>query len=177
MHPIHTARLFLRPLAAGDEDLYCRLYADPVVMRHIAPVLLHDAALCGFRSALQQQGAKRLSWIITERGTGIEHGLLGVVADGAQAEIGVMLFEDSQARGIACEAIPAVAAELFRAPALARLWTRHATANDAAAALMRHLAFEPWAVMGQPVGERRWHLTRERCLRNHAPMAARRTSG
>jgi RimJ/RimL family protein N-acetyltransferase len=157
-----TQRLYLRPLGDADESLYCRLYTDPVLMQHIAAPMTPEAAQRSFGVALKQQGGARMVWVISERDGGAERGILGVVPKDESTEVGVMLFADGQARGLAVEVIAAIADFLFQSTAILRLWTRHSSANGPASVLMRKLGFEPLTTDGMPTGELRWQMTRKR---------------
>ena len=111
-----TARLHLRPIGEGDEALYCGLYTDPDLMRHIAAPMTLEAAKRSFGAACRQQSWMKQRWILLERSSAvpISIGQLGLFVDadatqGASAEIGVMLLDDWQKRGYAAEAIMAMA--------------------------------------------------------------------
>jgi ribosomal-protein-alanine N-acetyltransferase len=177
MQPFDTPRLHLRPLGEADEALYCQLYTDPELMRHIAAPMSIEAAQRSFHSALKQQGGARMIWVIVERDGGAERGILGIVPKDDAAEVGVMLVADGQARGFAAEVIAAIADILFQSTAIRRLWTRHASANGPASVLMRKLGFEPLHVDGlsvdsgladsgpadgMPAGELRWQKIDQR---------------
>jgi len=175
MRTFDTQRLHLRPMDDGDEALYCRLYTDPVLMRHIAAPMSAERAHRSFHTVLKQQGGSRMIWIITEHGGEAACGILGVFPDNDAAEVGVMLVPQAQARGFAAEVIASIAGTLFRTSRVVRLWTRHATPNAPAGALMRNLGFEPCArdrlPPGMPAGEMRWELRREAWARAGGPMA------
>ena len=177
MRTFDTVRLHLRPLGENDESLYCRLYADPLVMRHIGASMSPDAARRSFRTALRQQGDKRHLWIITERSAGVDRGMLGVTPEGDAAEVGVMLFTEGQGRGLAAELLSAIIPALFGDLAVERLWTRHANANRPARSLMSDLGFEPIGAAGNSVGEQRWQIRRGSRAAEQTAMAAAETSG
>ncbi|HVR81743.1 MAG TPA: GNAT family N-acetyltransferase [Luteimonas sp.] len=161
MHPFDTPRLYLRPLGEGDEALYCGLYTDPELMRHIAAPLSIEAAQRSFGTACRQQSPQKQRWIIAERGEDDGIGLLGLFADGEAAEIGVMLLANWQGRGYAAEAIAAMADRIFAAEAIRMLWTRHAPGNGLATGLMHKLGF---VCEDTEHAELRWHLPREQWL-------------
>src|SRR3546814_12602782 len=104
-----VAGLRLRPLAPSDEDLYCRLYTDPGVMRHVGPPLARGAASCAFGSLLRQQAIdppRSRHWVLVSREAG---GALGLMAwlpepgDPGSAEVGVLLAVGAQGRGGSAE--------------------------------------------------------------------------
>lgn len=157
---IATPRLLLRPLAAGDRDLYVRLYSDPRVMAHLGEPRTPVEADAGFRLSLDLQ-ARRAEfpsrWIAVLRRTGQAIGLLGLVADAVSgaAETGILLLPEAQRRGLAGEALGALAAAAFDRGWVATLWARHAPANLAMARVLARLGFEAEGAVG---GECRWRL-------------------
>lgn len=155
-------RLQLRPLAEDDEALYCRLFGDPAVMARIAAPQAGPAATQGFRQALamnRAQPPQRLFWVIRTRADGEPQGLIGLTLDEpGGAEVGVVLPEAQQGRGLATEAIALLADHAFGPLGLVRLHTQHAAGHALAAGLMRALGFENTAQEGGARGWR-WQLT------------------
>ena len=180
MRAFETTRLRLRPLDAHDEALYCKLYTDPGLMRHIGTPMSPEAARRSFHVVLEHQGGSRMVWVITERGYGSERGILGVSRKEESAEVGVILFAAAQARGIAAEVIAAIADILFEARDIGWIWTRHDVKNAPADALMRNLGFEPLAPdrrpLDMPKGEMRWQLTHDMWRRRTPVLVARARS-
>src|SRR3546814_14303860 len=79
-----VAGLRRRPLAPSDEDLYCRLYTDPGVMRHVGPPLARGAASCAFGSLLRQQAIdppRSRHWVLVSRDDGGALGLMDWLPD------------------------------------------------------------------------------------------------
>lgn len=164
-----TPRLHLRLMDERDEALYCRLYADPEVMRHIAAPLSAEAARRSFRAGCRQQSARVQRWIVCERASddcdGI--GLVGLFLAGDEAELGIMLLARAQGRGYAAEAIAGMTDRVFASPTLQLLRTRQAPGNTAVVALMRRLGFEgPESELEPAVGSAglQWRMTRVRWL-------------
>lgn len=159
---LDTPRLRLRPLADGDQALYCRLYGDATVMQRIGPPQSPADARRGFASALRMTATEspgRRFWVMQDRAFDQALGLIGLSPDDAGgAEVGVLLDAAHQGRGLATEAIAALAAHAFGELALQRLHTRHDAAHALAAGLMRTLGFEPTATAAGPQGWR-WQLT------------------
>jgi RimJ/RimL family protein N-acetyltransferase len=114
-----------------------------------------------FTTIVEKRGKPRLIWVIQDRDSRHPRGILGVSPDGKQAEVGVMLLPEAQARGFAEEAISAIADQLFLDSRFQCLWTRHASENRAAHVLMQKMAFELRRDDGQAPGEVRWQLTRQ----------------
>lgn len=162
---LHTARLRLRPLSPADEALYCSLYGDPQVMRHVAAPLAREAVERAFTAVRRHVAADpplAWYWILAARSGDGDLGLLACVPDRedrAVAEVGVLLLPAAACRGFAAEAIAAVAGAFF-ATGGRRLWTRHARGNGPAAGLMHKLGFAPadGAADGATL---RWELARE----------------
>ena len=172
MSGFDTARLHLRPIGQGDKALYCHLYTDPDLMRHIAAPMTLEAARRSFDAVCLQGSSEKQRWILLERSgtvpTGI--GLLGLFVDaeamdGRSAEIGVMLLDGWQMRGYAAEAIMAIAGRVFASGALDRLWTRHAPDNALALGLMRKLRFQHGHMDEAESPHTRWSLSRSQWLR------------
>ena len=164
MQAFDTQRLHVRPLTEDDEALYCSLYTDPEVMRHIAAPMTLEVAQRSFRAACELQSPLPQRWIISERDADSDIGLLGLFADGDTAEIGVVLLSSKQGQGFSAEAIKATADRVFAAAALRLLWTRHAPDNGLAIGLMHKLGFVCEHRDGTQHTQLRWQLSRERWL-------------
>ena len=165
MHCLKTPRLQLRPIEAADAALYVRLYGDPAVMHHIAAPLSAAAAARAFEVTLRQvrQNPPSLqAWILCEPAAAADIGLLALArphATAGTAELGTMLLDAGQGRGLAAEAQQAVLAQEFGSGRLHLVWSRHAPANRAAAGLMLKLGF---ARTHAPGTEERWLMTSAR---------------
>lgn len=139
---IDTPRLQLRVMGEGDEDLYCRLYTDPQVMHHIARPLAIDVARRSFQVAREQaleRPMRRPWWVIQEAASRADVGVVGLVCEDAVAEIGIVLLPHAQRRGIAREAMSAVASCATATGLVTQLWLRHAPQNLAMAAVASRL--------------------------------------
>lgn len=169
-----TARLCMRVLDDRDEALFCRIYTDAALMRHVAAPLSEAAARRGFRKARAGAAAGTSPWwlwVMRVDASGREIGLLGL-QPGEDAEIGAMLLAEAHGSGYATEAIAMLVDLAFAVPGIACVRTRHARANGAAGGLMRKLGFAQQA--GAEAS--RWQLTRTAWHdRGHRlPMAADR---
>ena len=177
MKVFDSQRLHFRPLDEGDEALYCHLYTDPVLMRHIAAPLSVEAAQRCFHKACAlatQQDPSMQLWVITERGSSAGLGLLARVrhADATNvAELGTMLVAEGQGRGYAAEALGALIRRLFALAEIRMLWTAHAAGNAAAVGLMRRLGFVRDLTTEGGGVDWHWQLDRDRwrALRAAAP--------
>ena len=159
-----TSRLHLRPLDGGAEALYCGLYTDPEVMRHIATPLSLDAAQRSFRLACWQAVQQPMDtpwWVMSEHVSRIDIGLIGMVRREAVAEIGIVLLAQWQGRGFATETIRVLTDLAFEDPAIAMLVLDQASDNGAMLGLMEKLEFRRAAVAGND-GRVRWQLARSR---------------
>ena len=160
-------RLDLRPLADGDQALYVQLYGDPQVMQHIGPAQDAGTAARGFAAALRYNAATppaRLFWVIQDRIGMQALGLIGLTLDEpGGGEVGVLLPAGQQGRGLATEAIAALADHAFGTLQLQRLHTRHAPGHALAAGLMATLGFEKLtSPLASASGRWRWQLTPDR---------------
>lgn len=180
MHELKTPRLHLRPIREGDASLYCRLYTDPEVMRHVAAPLSAEAAQRAFAAVLRKarQAAPPLRvWVLVERELRTEVGILAMIRDADAAdsmELGTMLIAEGQGRGLAAEAQAALLARLFSdVPRLRMVWSRHAPANAAVVGLKLKLGFIRVESSGEEV---RWQLTHERWLALRTETAVARAA-
>lgn len=142
MDRIDTPRLRLRVMGEGDEGLYCRLYTDPQVMHHIARPLAMDVARRSFQVAREQaieRPMRRPWWVIHEAASMADVGVVGLVREDAVAEMGIVLLPHAQRRGIAREAMSAVATYAMETGLVTQLWLRHAPHNLAMAAVASRL--------------------------------------
>ena len=173
MPTFDTPRLQLRPLVEADEALYCRIYTDPEVMRHIAAPLSAEAARAAFATAtrLMRQDAPTLQvWVLRDRVTGADIGIVALIGHGDvpdAREVGAMLVVEGQQRGVAVAALGAVADHVFNpvdaaGPDLRLLWTRHAPGNEAAMRLMLRMGFLRQAPCSADQTAVRWQMSRER---------------
>jgi RimJ/RimL family protein N-acetyltransferase len=141
----------LRPFDEADRALYASLFSDPTVMRAVGSPFDRDRAERAAASSLRHQhdanGCFR-HWVI-EHAEGVA-GLLGLALRsaswaGGEAELGVLLRSEWQARGAATAAIIAVRPWAFDVARLAALTCHHAEGHAGAAALMRRVGFVPCA--------------------------------
>ena len=165
-----TARLHLRPIDAGDEALYCHLYTDPELMRHIAAPMTVEAAKRSFGAALRQQSPTRQRWIIREHRQAEGVGLVGLFVDKVEAdvaEIGVMLVAAGQGKGYGTESMAGVVDRTFSRMPMRLLWIRQTITNTAVDAMMAKLGFRCMESTRIGDQERYWELTRDRWAATH----------
>lgn len=165
-----TPRLHLRPIGEGDEALYCQLYTDPGLMRHIAEPMTQDAATRSFQAALKQQSPTRQRWIIREHRQAGGVGLVGLFVDKLQpdvAEIGVMLLAAGQGRGYGTESMAGVVDRTFSLMPMRLLWIRQNVSNTPVDGMMAKLGFQCMASTRIGDHERYWQLTRDRWVPAH----------
>jgi RimJ/RimL family protein N-acetyltransferase len=158
-----TPRLHLRPISEADGDLYCQLYTDPNLMRHIAEPMLPDAAIRSFQVACRQQSATRQRWIVCARNLAAGIGLVGLFVDKSDAqiaEVGVMLLASGQGTGFGTEAMAGVIDRAFSMMSLRMVWIRQNADNAAVPGMMRKLGFEPMPSPRVGTDERYWQQDR-----------------
>jgi RimJ/RimL family protein N-acetyltransferase len=160
-----TARLHLRPIDACDEALYCHLYTDPGLMRHIAAPMTVEAAKRSFGAALKQQSPTRQRWIVCEHRQAEGVGLVGLFVDKVEAdvaEIGVMLLAAGQGKGYGTESMAGVVDRAFSMMPMRLLWIRQNVTNTAVDPMMTKLGFHRMESARISDQERYWELTRDR---------------
>ena len=104
---LETPRLRLRPMEAGDEAMFCRLYTDPDVMRQILPPLSAEAAAQSFRRACGHNAKDRPGhrfWAIDDKASQQAIGMAALLRKHDCAELGVMLLNGWWHQGISSEA-------------------------------------------------------------------------
>ena len=139
-----TTRLRMRPLDGRDAALYCELYSTPALMGNIAPPMTPDAARRSFAAACRQQSPRPQRWIATEKQSGDDVGLLGLIGDGDGPEIGVMLLGRAHGRGLGTEAMAGLAAWAFTHTPLQRIAARQSVAdNPPVVRMMLRLGYSP----------------------------------
>lgn len=166
MQPFQTTRLDVRPMAAGDEALYRRLYSDPEVMRHIGTPLTAEAAARAFAAALQlaiQPDPRLRVWVLLERASAGGVGILALIGRASEEalEWGAMLLPRGQGRGFAVEANAALLDRLFATTGISLVWCRSSERNEAAIRARTKLGFlesDPTAASETGV---RWQISRE----------------
>lgn len=172
-----TRRLRLRPFSECDEALYCQLYTEPQVMRHIAAPLSLEAAQRSFRIVCRQIAGPAPSvriWVVSEHAS---LGAVGIVALtqvndlAAAVEMGMMLLPSGWGRGLAHEAQVALMDRIFSESSLRMIWTRNAPENASAIGLRIRLGF--LRADSRPVDcpLMHWQMTRERWFARHDPCA------
>ena len=172
MWPRASARsIALRPLAAGDEALYCALYTDPAVMRQIDAPLSPESARNAFSRVLRQMQAvppRSRYWTVTRRDDdgrgGDPLGLIALIPDrdgAASAEIGILLRPEARGLGVGGEAVAALVDQVFSTTDIVRLWTRHAATHAGALGIMRQLGFDPMPADPAAPDRTSWVLVRE----------------
>ncbi len=162
-----TRRLHLRPLAEGDEALYCRLYTDAGVMRHIAAPLAPEAAQRAFHKVIalmRQPAAPMRLWVLTESVTSVDLGFAALIRDAQMSdavETGTMLLAAGQGRGLAAEAQAPLLDWLFSSLEVRRVWCRHASGHDAVIGMKLKQGFVRVESGEAANPEVRWQMTSE----------------
>jgi len=165
-----TERLRLRPLTDADKALYCCIYTDPVLMRHVADPLSEESAKASFAVACRQNVASSGVhwWVLLEHSSGIGIGLLGTTCQNGVGEIGVMLLPAWHGMGYAAEGIAALVDRLFQQRRVGAMRMQHAVGNVAMFGLTRKLQFRREPTSGVEVRWRldhaRWRATASTCI-------------
>lgn len=166
--PLETARFRLRPLKAHDDGLYIALYTNAEVMRHVGDALTLAAARNAFDKVLafaQRTDGGYQAWVVVDRSTGEEWGLLALVAREGGSEIGALIWPQYHNAGVATEIIRRLMDFAFSEGGVDTVFTRHRTVNGGAEGLMRKLDFRRIPAEGSKGGEVRWERTRRRWQR------------
>ncbi|WDE03312.1 GNAT family N-acetyltransferase [Thalassomonas viridans] len=107
MQKFSTKRLFIRPLEKQDQELYCRLYTDKEIMRHICPPLSKEQARKAFNTTLAQQvdgNPNQFSWTIISKATNEGIGIVGFHSpEKEHAILGLLILKNFQGQGYAPE--------------------------------------------------------------------------
>ena len=158
---LHTAPLRLRLLDESDRALYHALHSSPEVMRAIGPTLAADEIDARFGRVVRHNRSARpghRAWVI-EAEPAAAAGLITLLRNGAQAELGVMLLPARWARGVATAAIACLLPHAFSVLGLLRI--EAARPDDAHARvidrLLLPLGFH--RTTGAHPGEARWGLS------------------
>jgi len=160
-----TDRFNLRPLATDDAALYIALYTDPAVMLHVVEPLDSEAASQAFikvESLNRCESASYRTWVVVEKATGQEIGLLALVAREGMYEIGALIWPAWHNGGVATEIIRRLMDFAFAEGGCQTVFTRHRVENGGAEGLMRKLDFQRIPSEGHLDGGVRWERTRAR---------------
>lgn len=166
MHPFQTPRLDVRPMATGDEALYCRLYSDPEVMRHIGAPLTAEAAARAFAAALRlavQPDPRLRVWVLSERASEEGVGILALVGRASEEalELGAMFLPQGQGRGFCAEANSALLDRLFATTRVSLVWCGNSERNEAAISARTKLGFLESAPTAAGETGVRWQISRD----------------
>ena len=146
MDTFETERLLMRPLLAEDREFYCTCYTDPILMRHIGLPLSREAASRSLTSTLKAISilpARRYEWIMQEKESKAYIGLLGLVCDATNVELGHIMLTQYQNRGYTLEAINALMDVVFRTTKFTAFLVNHRSRNSAVIRVVKKLGFSP----------------------------------
>ncbi len=102
------------------------------------------------------------TWVIVERASQQDIGLLALVAGKGMSEIGALILPEWHSDGVATEIIRRLVDFAFMKCGVETVFTRHRAENGGAEGLMRKLDFERIPVEGHREGRVRWERTRLR---------------
>ncbi|MBL8300940.1 MAG: GNAT family N-acetyltransferase [Rhodanobacteraceae bacterium] len=137
----------IAPLAANDESLYCELYTDVRLMRHVGMALQREQAERSFRAAVvasHDRPPRHIYFSLVHGATNWSAGICAlrdIDLSERCAEIGLILRRRAHATGAAREGLEAVASWAFSELGLARLYGRASADNLAAARVARLAGF------------------------------------
>lgn len=144
MAAFDTDRLHVRPITEQDRALYCRLYTDPLVMRFIAAALSMEVAQRSFGVALRQQSRHPQRWILQERSSGNDVGMVALVGEADGPEIGVMVVAERHGLGYGYESMAGLADHAFARGTLTSITARQSVVdNPTVVRMMLALGFSP----------------------------------
>ena len=134
----------LRPLTRRDHRFCIRLYSSPSLMRLIGPPLppaqaLRNALAATSRRSTGPEAAR--DWIVTAGPGRRRAGLAGWRQRGGELELGIILDEPWQRRGLAVPAMRQLAHRALAQPQVEALLIRHRVGHAAMAAVARSLGF------------------------------------
>ena len=156
-----TARLRMRPLDARDAAIYCALYSTPALMRNIGTPMTPGAASRSFAVACRQQSPRPQRWIATDKQSGADVGLLGLIGQGEAPEIGVMLLGHAHARGLGTESMAGLADWAFTQTPLQRISARQSVVdNPPVVRMMLRLGYSPMPATSERPEGGDWLLER-----------------
>lgn len=163
---LQRPQLSLRRLGADDEDLYCALYCDAGVMRHVGEPLTVGAARRAFAATVRINASPSWVpsyWVIEAQQQRACVGLMGMIrgASDLDAELGILIRPAWQGRGCAVEALTMLVQRAFSATPLTSLHARHAGGNRAMLGVLRRLGFAPKSPDAELSLGCQWELSRE----------------
>ena len=138
------AAVHLRPLGADDEAFYVAIYTDPALLAQVGPPLDDAAARRSFAAALREaarETPRRRLWVIAEGDPGVDVGLIGLLGDAREVEMGAVVRAACQGRGLARAAVVALAGIAFGELGVARVHARCTFENAAAIATLGKSGF------------------------------------
>ena len=159
-----TRRLHCQLLAARHETLFCSLYSDQYLMRHIGPPLSQRRARKAFARSLQEQqggAGRRLNWIATEVETDTEFAIAGLTAVAkGEAEIGCILQASHHGKGFATELLGEVVRIGFERLGFEALTSFSILDNRASFTFMDRLGFSHQPAVRDNVAGYNWKILR-----------------
>lgn len=145
--PFSTARLQCDLLADTEQEDFCGLLTSAKVMRQIAPVLTWPQAQAKFRAAIKYNQAENLKqriWHIRDCNTKAFYGIQSLQwreGEAHQAEIGIMLAQPANQKGVAIEAMHGLLGFAFSHFALERVYAHFYQTHYATRKLVAKLGY------------------------------------
>jgi RimJ/RimL family protein N-acetyltransferase len=140
-----TQRTHCVPMDASHEALFCELYSDPDLMRHVAQPLSPERAKRLFSTALKhRREGRRHEWVASDR-SGMPFAIVGLVKETGEArsaEIGTVIKASHHGGGMATELLDRVMRIGFEELGLHSIGGWSIKKNQISFALMNRLGFD-----------------------------------
>lgn len=144
---LETARVRLRPLAPADEALYCRIYGDAEIVRHVGAPLPPARARRSFAAALRHTHAAAPAEVFTvlscDDGDIGLCGLRAIDRPQRRAEAGILLTARARGQGFAAEALQALVWRTFERLPIDEVYVEYSPRNAAMGRLAERTGFTP----------------------------------
>ena len=146
MRRFHTNRFLARELSERDRKLYCDLFTDPVVMRHVGRPLTPLRAAISFGSSLRltRRSGSLLYFAVAERKAAESVGIGSIQRiDRAarRAEVGLILRPRLRGRGFGREILAGLVAHAFAALPVDLIGARYSAAHPAVETMLDAVGF------------------------------------
>ena len=175
MRLFHTDRFLVRELSEQDRKLYCELFADPAVMRHVGRPLTSLGAAVSFGKLLQltrRRFGPLRCFVVADRKAAQAVGIGSIQRidrEARRAEVGLVLRRRACGRGFGREILAGLIAHAFTALPVDVISARYSAAHPAVERMLDAVGFarrEAPAAAGRTPGTARRSVTRDRWYKN-----------
>ncbi len=145
MHAFETKNLIIKPLSIKDEALFCSLYTDKKIMRHIREPLSIESAKKSFSKTLLNNGQDNVNtWVIIKKSSheaiGIQT-LVYIKNNPYSVEMGIILTRSAQGKLVPEEAISALMEYVFTIKNYHKVVAEFNSKNLATARFVKKIGF------------------------------------